>query len=273
MTQSRWVHAAARAGYFMQGVSYVALGMLATLAAFGVRGGKTTNQVGLLQEIATHPFGAVLLVAIGIGMLCFAVWNMVEVAADPEGRDTRGLARILRRIGFGFAAATHASLAVFALRALLGSGDSGASSKLTADVLEQPGGKFMVMLTGLGMIGYAVAQVVFAVSQRYFKDVAFEEMPAALRASAGKLAVFGIIAHAIIFAMIGVFLVRAGFFERAGEARGVAGAFKDIARYSGVPYVLVAMALGLIAFGIFGLLSARYRKLEGSGNADSATGT
>ena len=61
---------------------------------------------------------------------------------------------------------------------------------------------------------------------------------------------------------VGFFMLRAGWYERATEARGVGGALWALHGLAGGDVVLVLLGLGLIAFGAFALVEAWFRPIE-----------
>ena len=75
----------ARLGFGARGVVYCLVGALALMAALG-SGGQTTGSRGALESLIGEPFGRVLLGAIGLGLVCFAVWRLVEAVSDADGR-------------------------------------------------------------------------------------------------------------------------------------------------------------------------------------------
>jgi hypothetical protein len=71
---------------------------------------------------------------------------------------------------------------------------------------------------------------------------------------------FGIAARGVVFCLIGFFLARAAAQHDAGEVGGVReslGVLADIGRW---PFVVVA--LGLVAYGVYELVNARYRRIR-----------
>jgi hypothetical protein len=68
----------------------------------------------------------------------------------------------------------------------------------------------------------------------------------------------------VVFAMIGVFLLRAGMQRDSGEAGGMAQSLQALGGEYG-KYVLGAVAFGLIAYGLYQLATARYRHMRAVG--------
>ena len=74
---------------------------------------------------------------------------------------------------------------------------------------------------------------------------------------------FGIAARGVVFALIGFFLSRAALRHDPSEAGGVAQSLRTLAHTGRWPFVVVA--LGLIAYGVYELVNARYRNIRVAG--------
>jgi len=68
-------------------------------------------------------------------------------------------------------------------------------------------------------------------------------------------------ARGVVFGIIGFFLVQAALNSNANEARGLSGALRALEQQSYGQWVLGIVALGLIAYGFYMLVLARYRRI------------
>ena len=104
---------AARAGLTARGVIYALVGVLALRIAFG-GSGQQADRGGALQEIASKPFGAVLLWALGIGVVGMALWRLSEAvfgsAGEDGGKPAKRLMAAGRCVFYGFVALLRALL-------------------------------------------------------------------------------------------------------------------------------------------------------------------
>jgi hypothetical protein len=257
-----WIEKMARVGYAAKAVLYATIGALAAQAAFG-RGGGTTDTRGAMGEVLGAPFGRVLLVVIALGRFGYAAWRVVQRVTDPEGRgrDAKGVAT---RASFVARGLLHGALAVSALRIALGdrgeSNGGGRSEGLTARALDLPAGELIVWAAALSFLGYGAYQLYRAAVAKLSKQLDLGRMSA----EAGRWVIgvsrAGIAARGIVFGAIGVLLARAASRHDAGQAGGVGDALREVAQLGRLP--LAAIALGLVAYGVYELLNARYRRIR-----------
>jgi hypothetical protein len=259
-----WIVPLARFGYAAKGVVYVIVGALAVLAAFN-EGGRTTNSRGALEEIVYRPYGRFLLGVVAIGLAGYAVWRWVQSATDTEnkGSGAKGLAV---RIGYAAVGLIYASLAYSAVRMILGSEAGGggkreASQEWTARLLAQPFGRWLVGAAGLGVIAFAVYQLYKAYAAKFREKLKLDEMNEQTETLATRVGQIGLAARGVVFGIIGVFLLQAALHFNANEARGLSGALRALEQQPFGAWVLGAVALGLVAYGIFMFILARYRRI------------
>jgi len=254
-----------RAGYAAKGIVYVVIGALAARAALGA-GGKTTDSRGALSVIGDGPLGSTALVLIGAGLLGYMAWRLVAAITDAEGKgdEPTKLAVRVAQAGRGVA---YGALGVQALRLLGGRGgtESTATRDWTARLLDLPFGRAIVGAAGVGVLGYAAYQLYRAASDKVRKHLDLAEAGPTQATWIVRLGRFGIAARAVVFAMIGVFLLRAAMQADSGEAGGIAQSLRALASASHGRLVLAAVSVGLVAYGVYQLATARYRHMRAVG--------
>ena len=254
-----------RAGYAAKGIVFLVIGALAARAAFG-RGGAATDSRGALSVIGDGPFGSVALVLIGVGLLGYTVWRLVAAVTDAEGKgdEPTSLAVRLAQAGRGV---VYGALGIQALRLLgeRGPTESTATQDWTARLLDLPFGRVIVGAVGIGVLGYAGYQLYRAASDKVRKHLDLGEAGRTTATWIVRLGRFGIAARAVVFAMIGVFLVRAAMQSDSGEAGGIAQSLRALASASHGRVVLGAVSFGLAAYGVYQLATARYRHMRAVG--------
>jgi hypothetical protein len=248
-----------RAGFVARALIYGIIGILAFKLALG-HGGKVTNQQGALHTVAHQPFGKLLLTLVAIGLGGYSLWRLVRAAIGhgPEGSDT-GFERIAA-LGSGIA---YGAMCAIAVEILLGAGTSGAANtkKTTAGIFGWPGGVWIVGIAGVVMILVALYQGYRGVTKKFLKDSKTSEMGPRVREWISLLGTIGHLARMVVFGLVGIFLVKAAIDYNARAAVGLDGALAKIVHRSYGPFALGVVAAGLIAFALYSLTDARYRKI------------
>ena len=248
-----------RAGFVARAAIYVIIGVLALELAVGV-GGKATNQQGALQTLARQPFGKVLLVLVAVGLAGYAAWRLTRAALGhgPEGSDT-GFDRIAA-LGSGI---VYGGLCVIAVQVLLGATGSSAAQThdATANVLGWPAGTWLVGTAGAVLVGIGLYQGYRGLSRDFLEDAKVEQMSRKMKDAYAFLGTFGYLARMLVFALVGAFLIKAAVDYSPREAIGLDGALAKVANHSYGHVGLGVVAAGLIAFGLYSLADARYRRI------------
>lgn len=252
----------ARIGFAARGLVYLIIGWFALDVA--VNGGQLKDNQGALGTLAYAPFGHVLLGVCALGFAGYAVWRLTDAIMDPENRsrDTKGK---FARVGNALSGITHIILAVATTRlafwktsAQQGSpGDQNAES-WSAWVLEQPGGVFLLVLVGVLLWAVATAQGRKAYKARFDKMGGDVPAPDYVR----WIGRFGYAARALIFAMIGSFVIMAALNHDPDQAGGLGEALQQLRSQSYGALLLAVVAVGLALFGLFSLIEAKYRRIK-----------
>ena len=255
--QSRAFEWLSRGGFVARGFVYAIVGVLAFKLALGV-GGKLVDQEGAFHAVARQPFGSLLLTLLAIGLAAYALWRLVRagIGHGPEGAD-RGADRVV-----AFASGlVYAGLCVVAVRVLMGSAGTTSPSKATGGVLGWPAGTWLVGIAGLAFIGVALFQGYRGLTKDFLEDAKTEHMGRATRAWIGWIGLVGYLARMVVFALVGVFLLRAAVDFNPKDAVGLDGALAKLLEQPYGPVLLGVVAAGLIAFAIYSWSDARYRRI------------
>lgn len=246
----------AQLGYSARGVIYLVIGGLAVMAATGNGEGETTDSKGAITKILEQPFGNAMLTILVLGLAGYVLWRFVQAVKDTDyhGHSGKGLAI---RGGLLVSAITHAALAVFAVRLMLGdSSDSGSGG---GSWLSSTPGLVVMFVVGVAVIGAGIAHLIKGWTARFEK---YMTIPGEKRHWAKPLCQFGLVARGVVWCMIGVFIIRSAMRTGAGDIEGTEEALNTLASSGYGPWLLGIVAAGLVAFGIYSFLEAMYRRIN-----------
>ncbi len=248
-----------RAGFVARSAVYAIIGILALRLALG-DGGKITNQQGAFHTVAHQRFGGSLLLLVAIGLGGYALWRLVRAAVGhgPEGSDTG-----FERVAAAASGIAYALLCYLAVTVLAGSSSSSSAkpSKETAGVLGWPAGVWIVGIAGAAMIGIALYQGYRGVTRSFLDDSKTGEMSPPVRRSIEVAGTVGYLARMVVFGLVGIFLIKAAIDFRPSAAVGLDGALAKLLHRGYGRYLLGIVSAGLIAFAVYSLSDARYRKI------------
>lgn len=269
-TGTGWYAWVARGGLVAKGLSYAMVGVLAIQVAFG-EGGKVTSRQGALATIAQNGLGKVLLIVLALGFAAYALWRFVSAYAErEEDDDAQGKAKNWgKRAGYVGRGLIYAGLTYTTIRILMGSGGGQSQNQearsTTAGVLDWPGGRWLVGLAGLAIIGAGAWNAYKGAAGKFEEDWRMGQMSKTERQWGGRVATAGHLARAVVFALIGIFLTKAALEYDPDEAIGLDGALQKLAEASYGALLLGVTAAGLICYALYCLVDARYRDVSVGG--------
>lgn len=259
-----WYAVLARSGLVAKGLSYGLVGVLALKLALG-DGGTATSRQGALEQLAHHSFGKIVLILLAAGFAAYAVWRFVQAYAErPDAED--GPAKVwAKRAGYAGRGLVYVALTYSTVRILMGSGggqsQTAKAHHSTAMVLSWPGGRWLVGGAGLGLVGVAVWNLYRGLSRK-FEDKWRGRLTPSVKRWGIRAGVLGHVARFVVFALIGVFAVKAALDYKPSDAIGLDGALQKLAHASYGPWLLGLTAAGLFAYGVYCLVDARLRDVS-----------
>ncbi|WP_375262602.1 DUF1206 domain-containing protein [Palleronia sp.] len=262
-----WAVPVMRTGYAGRALVYLVVAGISLWAI--VHGGQGQSTSSAFARLETAPFGKVVLFAIFVGMLAYAVWRLLDAAFDLEayGSDGEG---IVARIGMCVTGLIHLAIGIGALllvfTASSGGGESGIS-KAAGTVLNWPGGRWILAAMGFATIGAGFYYGKKAYKREYRKHLMGNEVTRRW----DWLLRLGVLSQGFVVTVIGVFIVYAAWVYDSQSAGGLGDVFSWL---SGQPYgqILVGLlALGLLCFALFCAVNAGYRIVPKASDPDIET--
>ena len=124
-----------------------------------------------------------------------------------------------------------------------------------------PAGVWIVGIAGGVMIGVALYQGYRGITKKFLDDSKVERDGATVKEWIGWLGTVGHLARMVVFGLIGIFLIKAAVDYNPRAAVGLDGALAKIVHRSYGPLALGVVAAGLVAFALYSLSDARYRRI------------
>lgn len=239
--------AATRIGFAARGIMYGLIGYLA------LRSGRTEDGAGIIAWLDSGS-GKLLLAVMAAGFLAYGIWRLLDAWTDGSGHG-HGAKGALVRAGGAVSGLLHIGLGLLAVRHALGGGGGGgdSSEQGAAAALGYSGGALLLVLAAAGLLATGLYQLIKAWKLGFLK---YLDADAPGRRWIAWLGRAGFAARGIVFLIVGWFFWRAGVERSADEAGGLGEALALLP-----PALEMIVAAGLLLFGLFSLVEARYRRL------------
>ncbi|MFF0273181.1 DUF1206 domain-containing protein [Streptomyces sp. NPDC015492] len=256
------VRMAARAGFTARGVLYLLIGALAV--RIGLTGSdEQADRGGALSVASDTPIGAVLLWALGIGLAGMSLWRLSEAVfggTGPKGDKPHKRALSAGRSVF------YAVSAFLVLSFAMGERGSGAGSTdrqsrdITARLMDVTGGRWLVGAIALGFLGVGLWMGGRAALRKYRKHLAWGRMSKPQKRFMDVTGVAGGVGRGLVFAALGFSGVKAALAFDPNRAKGMDDAIRSFAQTPAGPWLLIAVAAGLVLFGVFSFGQVKWRE-------------
>jgi hypothetical protein len=258
------MHAVARAGFLAKAALYAVVGVYALRAALGIRGGRTIDVKEALAAIVRGEHGDAAVSLLSAGIAGLGLWFVVEALANPY-RQPRSRFAAVARVGQALGGVGYLALGAVGLRIAVGEGAGPSGDEIArafaSRVLDQPTGPWAAGIVGVVIAAVGARQVLHGVGGAALATVAVSRTSALFRRAARRLAALGFAVQGTLFACVGLFLVEAAFAGDPGEATGTGGALAALAAQPYGATLLLAAAVGLLAYALFAGIEGATKRL------------
>lgn len=246
-------------GFISKGLIYLVIGVLSFLAAINMGGGSSgTNQA--LTFLKKQPFGQIMLLFLGTGLLCYSFWMFVQSIKDPEnvGNDNKGK---LRRFGLFTTGLVYTAIAFLAFYHLFTQSYKADSTTRYLSFISPS--VLSVLFICIGII-LAIQAVVLIIG--VFKGGMLDQFNLEGKKYSRHIRLvgkFGFYSRAFVVGIIAYFFLRAGIYTGNNDIKGIQDAFSFLDQSTFGKVLMAITAIGFISYGAFYVFLVRFRRFEG----------
>ncbi len=257
---SRPLEVLIRVGFLGYGLLHLAVAWLAVQLTLGRTTGDS-DQGGAFRTLAGEPFGRFLLIVVVVGLAAMALWQLLLAAVGHRGWPQRR--RTFERLASAGRTVVYAALAWTAYRVVAGNPTSSAQQQqqATAGVMAHSFGRLLVAVAGLVVLGIGIGLAIYGAKRLFEKRLMIIRMGNGTRQAARRLGQAGYVAKGVAFAIVGLLLVDAAATNNPAKSRGLDAALRTLIAQPFGKFLLLLVAVGFAAFGIYCFFQSRYRKV------------
>lgn len=251
----------ARTGLVAKGIIYGITGILTFLAAVNM-GGQKAGKLKVLDFLEKQTFGNVLLIILGLGLLCYAAWRIIQAIKDPENIGSQKKGK-LKRTAYFISGLIYLGISVYAFLSVLGSSSGSNGSAKSSSFLATDIGLLVLGIVGVIIIGVGIYQFTRITKDKFekkFNQKALSEEKR--RKILYNSAYLGLASRGVLFLIIGFFAVKAAFSANPQEIKTTTDAFSFLESSSYGVWLLGIVAIGLVAYSIYTFMLAKYRRFN-----------
>ena len=260
--KSPWLSGLAKAGLAAKGMVYCLIGLLAFMVAFQLRSANQDNdKQGVFKLVLEQPAGKVLLAAIIFGLLCYSLWRFAQSIFNTSDLD-HDIQGYGKRFGYLCSGLTYLFICFIAARLLLGNQQSGGTSRqeMVGELLGRPGGQWFVASVAAILAGMGVYQIFYGFSEKYKKHIDSQKLHKDASLSLLRAGKVGYVSRGIVWLIMAFLFLRAALHNRSAEAGDTSSAFQFVNNGEFGSYLLGALAIGLICYGVMNFIRAAYER-------------
>jgi hypothetical protein len=243
-------------------VNYLLVGLLAIQIALGSRSTQA-DTTGALRAVAKHPGGIVVLWLLAAGFAGLALWRFAEAAYGQAGPGGRTAPKRTVSLALGVLYSCICAIVInFILGVDRGTSSDTESKDFTARLLAHSGGQELVVLIGVAIAAAGIGLGIYGLRRKFAVYLHTAQMSATVRRAVEWLGVTGYVTRGVVFCVASVFLIDAAISFDPQKAQGLDGSLRETAATPLGPWLLFAVALGLVIYGLYSWCEARWRAVE-----------
>ncbi|MGB3492557.1 MAG: DUF1206 domain-containing protein [Elainellaceae cyanobacterium] len=258
-----------RFGYASKGIVYFSIGFLSLRAALGDPVAIVGTE-GALLMLLRQPLGEIIVTTLAVGLCGYSFWRFIQAISDPEHKRELSLKSIAQRVGYLISAIVYVQVAHESVDFAWDSSpiQTDAVNSAVFRVLGFKYGEELIALVALVIFGIGAIYVYGAISGKFISEfrrtcrVFSQSQYHWLKKMATYLAQIGYTARGVAILVIGVGYVRASLTSSVASVGGTEEALQQLLLQSYGTESLLMIALGFIAYSLYTIFNAFYRRFQ-----------
>ena len=257
-----WIRTAARFGHIAVGLVYIVLGVVAFIGTLDV-GVRPVGVQGSLRRVLESHAGTAFLAAIGFGLVTDGFWQGLRAVCNFDGveADVRGY---LSRGSWVIVGIIHIALGIVAIKLALGIRPEPTENQVqfwTKSIMALHFGDWIILGGGIVAIIIGIIFIGRAMAGNIDRWLDLSSVHRPIKIMIIMLGRFGVAARGAVLMAAGTLFVLAVVHVNPQEAHGLGGTLRTIESHQYGHFLVASIALGFIAYGIFELALAGYRRI------------
>lgn len=249
----------ARFGLATKGLVYLLIGGITAFSAIGW-GDEFAGSSNAIDFLSKQPFGQVLIGITAVGLLGYVFFRWRE-AILGSFEDKNKLVAIITRIAFFGSGLFYGILAFSAAKKIIGTASSSGGSDFgLSSALNSSYGMAIAIAIGVILTVKTGYEFFLAYSGKFKERVSNSNLSSSDQQKLLKAGLVGHTARGIVFGVLSFLFYKAAL-SRNSSKMGQGEAFSFIEDSFG-SLVLAVIALGVVSYGVFMMLSARYSPVQ-----------
>ena len=252
-------------GFTAKGVVYFLIGFFAVATLVGLSKAGANGPKAIVEWIGTNPIGNILMGLVGLGLLAYSAYRIIQSLADVDdkGHDAGGL---VRRMAWFISGLSYATMALFAFREIFrgggtnNSGKEGMKQDMIAELLQLSWGQIAVGIIAAIFVIVGGYQAYRGLSNEHMKKIQDQQLSEKQESTFRLMGKIGLLARALVFGVVAYFLYRAAVLDDPDKFKGVGDSLQYLKNGWGT-FALVLIGAGLLAYGSFMFIRARYEEV------------
>ncbi len=250
-------------GIATKGVVYFIIGILTAMTAFGY-GGKKSDSTTVLDFLFSQSYGKFILIVLAIGLLGYVFWRWYQAIANPNDIDDNAKG-VIKRVAYFISGILYGSLAYTAVKMVVGN-DSQSGSSFFSKLFNSDYATVSTVVIGLVFIGKGIYEFYQGYSGKFKDEVEAAGLDHKAQDYVMKAGKIGYTSRGLVAGILGFLFVKAGLANNAQQLSKT-DAFSFIQDEFG-SIVMGIVALGLVGYGIFMIVKAKYSSLVVSSSSN-----